>query len=415
MRKDQGTPDPSTSGQVGARALAGPVIDWLLGEQRVSAARITFQLDGFIRRLDKAGLSLDRASLHLRQLHPQLAARSFVWDRESGGAVEMGYRHSTRDTESYSASPVRPIYEGRRDAIRQRLEGLSGPPGYPILEELLQRGFTDYVIQALPFANQITSAFSVATRKPGGFRPQDLALLEAVLPAFSALIELQQTRRTARDLLSTYVGPNTGERIFNGTIKRGDGEVIHAVLWFCDLRGFTAISQSEPLDRVIALLNTYFDVMAAPVTARGGEILKFVGDAMLAIFDRDAGAQDDCGAVGAALDAAKEAIAGLAALNRERAAAGLTALECGIAVHVGDVMYGNIGAADRLDFTVIGPAVNLVCRMEALCEASGHPILVSHDLARLAPERFVSLGRHELKGISEAREIFALAESVPTP
>ncbi len=409
MRKDHRKLDRAKSKDLAARALAGPIIDWLLGERRLAAGRIAVLLDSFVHRMRDEGLPIDRASLQIQQLHPQLAARSFVWDDETGEAVEMGFRHSARDTVSYTASPVRLIFEGQ-GAIRQRLEGLTGALGYPILEELLERGYTDYTILPLSFANSVTNAFSVATRRSGGFTAQELALLDAVLPAFSALIELQQTRRTARDLLDTYVGPNAGERIFSGTIKRGDGEVIDAVLWFCDLRDFTAFSQSEPLDEVIALLNTYFDIMAAPVTAHGGEILKFVGDAMLAIFDRDSEAGGACGAVEAALRAAQDAVDGLAKLNQQRAAVALKPLECGIALHVDDVMYGNIGAAERLDFTVIGPAVNLVCRLEALCADSGHPFLVSSELARMAPERFVSLGRQQLKGIAETREIFAPAK-----
>ena len=222
---------------------ARPIIAWLLGEERMLAGRTTFLFDRFARRLRQAGLPLDRASLHVRQLHPQLVARSFVWDAEAGGATEMGRRHSSRDAQSYVASPIRPIYQGG-PAIRRRLEGQDGPADYPILDDLAQRGFTDYVMLPLAFANGVINALSLATQRQGGFKDEDLALLDSVLSAFAALMELQQTRRTARDLLSTYVGLNTGERIFSGTVRRGEGEVIHAVIWFCDLRGFTAMSQA---------------------------------------------------------------------------------------------------------------------------------------------------------------------------
>ena len=391
------------------QARSRAIIDWLLGNERLRAKRTTFLTDSFVRRLRAAGLPLDRVSLHIQQLHPQLVARSYVWDLEAGGATEMGYRHSTRDEAAYMASPIRLIFEGGGD-IRRRLEGPDRPRDFPILEDLAERGFTEYAVMPMPFANAITNVISLATRQPGGFDEDQIALFNAILPAFVTVLELQQTRRTARDLLGTYVGPNTGERIFNGTIKRGDGEVIHAIIWFCDLRGFTALSQSEPLDQVIDLLNTYFDCMAGPVTARGGEVLKFVGDAMLAIFSCEAENATECEALQAAIGAAEEALSGVAALNAVRGALGQRPLECGIAVHIGDVMYGNIGAADRLDFTVIGPAVNLVCRIEALTAPLGRPILVSREIAGLAPSRFVSLGDHALKGIDEPREIFGLVE-----
>ncbi len=400
---------PSKLDDVQTRAR--PIVDWLLGEERLRANRMTSLIDSFARRLCDAGLPLDRASLHIQQLHPQLAARSFVWDAEAAGTTEMGYRYSARDNASYVASPVRPVFENGV-SIRRRLNSPDGPSGYSILDDLAQRGFTDYAIMPLPFANEVTNAVSLATRRPEGFDDDDLALFDAVLPAFSTLIELQQTRRTARDLLSTYVGPNTGERIFNGTIRRGDGEVVHAILWFCDLRGFTALSQTEPLARVIELLNTYFDCMAGPVTARGGEILKFVGDAMLAIFACDADDATECNSLEAAIGAAEEAVSAIAALNSVRRTVGQAPIECGIAVHIGDVMYGNIGAADRLDFTVIGPAVNMVCRMETLSAPLERSILVSGEIARLAPPRFTSLGNHALKGIAEPQEVFGLAQTL---
>mgnify|MGYP002622584341 FL=1 len=403
-----GNPRSDNPGQIEARSR--PIIDWLLGEERQSARRTNFLIDSFVRRLRDADLPVDRASMHMRQIHPQLAARSFVWDIESGGATEMGYRHSARDEISYIASPVRPVFETGA-TIRRRLDTPGGRSEFPILAELADRGFTDYIIMPLPFANGLSNAVSLTTQRKGGFKPSDFALFDAVLPAFATVLELQQTRRMARDLLSTYVGPNTGERIFNGTIQRGDGEVIHAILWFCDLRGFTAMSQAEPLDQVIDVLNTYFDCMAGPVTARGGEILKFVGDAMLAIFSCEAENATECNALEAALGAAEEAVSAITALNAVRRAVGQNPLEVGIALHIGDVMYGNIGAADRLDFTVIGPAVNLVCRVESLSAQLQRSILVSKDLARLAPELFVSLGEHDLKGLSEPKEIFGLAQT----
>ncbi len=390
-----------------ARERAQPIVAWLMDEERVRPARTPFLLDRFVRRLIEAGLPVERASLHIRQLHPELAGRSLVWDRDSGGAVELGHKYSVRDLPAYLASPVKVIYEGG-GAIRRCLMDHGCPLDYPILEDLKARGFTDYTVRPLVFSGGDAHAFSMATGRPTGFGDLDIATLDAALPAFGAILELQQLRRTARDLLSTYVGPNTGERIFSGAIHRGEGEVIHSVVWFCDLRGFTALSEAEPLGEVIALLDDFFDRMAAPVVARGGEILKFIGDAMLAIFPCAASAGAICEACDEAVAAAEDAIAGVEALNEARAARGKAPVHCGIAVHVGEVMYGNVGAANRLDFTVIGPAVNLVTRLGRLGAELEQPIVVSASVTRASRRQFRSLGRHKLKGITESQDTFTV-------
>ncbi|MCH8037688.1 MAG: adenylate/guanylate cyclase domain-containing protein [Proteobacteria bacterium] len=391
-----------------AERRARPVIAWLMDEERLNAARMAFLFDRFARRLRDAGLPVTRASLHIQQLHPQLASRSLVWDWDSGGAVELGHEYSIQSRDMYLASPVRTIREDG-GPVRCRIERPECALDYPIVADLKARGFTDYTMRPLAFSGGIRNAVSIATDRSGGFTELDLAVLDATLPAFAAIVELQQTRRTARDLLSTYVGPNTGERIFSGAVKRGDGEIIHSVLWYCDLRGFTALSETRPLPEVIALLNNYFDRMAEPVVDHGGEILKFIGDAMLAIFPCTASEGAICDACDQAVAAAEAAIIGVEALSRARTAEGKTPVHCGVAVHVGEVMYGNVGAADRLDFTVIGPAVNLVSRLDHLSADLGQPIVVSASVTRASRRAFRSLGRHKLKGIAEPQEAFTLA------
>jgi adenylate cyclase len=263
-------------------------------------------------------------------------------------------------------------------------------------------------MRPLVFSGGNRNAISLATDRPGGFSDPDLAVLDATLPAFAAVAELQQLRRTARDLLNTYVGPNTGERIFSGEVKRGDGEVIHAVLWYCDLRGFTALAEKLPLPEVLALLDAYFDAIAEPVVERGGEILKFMGDAMLAIFPCEQRENAVCDACDGALAAAEEAVKRVSALNdSHRLENGMT-IECGVAVHVGEVMYGNIGAADRLDFTVIGHAVNLVARLAALCAELDRPVVISDAVARASRRELLSLGQHQLRGIDAPQEAFTI-------
>lgn len=389
------------------RTRAEPVIALLLTDERLKAYGTTLLLDRFVRELIEAGLPLDRVAVHIQQLHPQLAARGFLWSSEAGGAVELGIEHSIRNKEIYARSPIKTINEGGR-SMRRRLEDPACVMDYPILDDLKQLGMTDYAIRPLRFSGGKTNAVSIATARPGGFSETDLAILEAVLPAFDAILELRQLRRTARDLLTTYVGPKTGERIMNGTVRRGDGELIHAVLWYCDLRGFTELSERAPLPEVIALLNDYFDRIAQPVVGQGGEILKFIGDAMLAIFPCEPTRRALRQMARTALEAANNAHNAVIAFNEERQADGTRAIDCGIALHIGEAMYGNIGAADRLDFTVIGPAVNLVSRLEPLCADLAIPIVCSADFARAADRPFRSLGRHALKGIAEPQDVFTI-------
>jgi len=380
---------------------ADTVIAWLLEKERIRAARTTDLLKRYMAHLRGAGLPIERATLHIQQLHPQLIARSILWDRSAGDAVEMGYAHSVRDDTAFLASPVRLIYKGG-SMIRQRLDGPDCPDEFPILRDLRDGGHTDYVIWPVQFSGNVTNAISLASKRPGGFTDAHLSTFRATLPAFAAVLESQQIRHTSRELLRIYIGPNASERIFDGTIKRGDGQVIQSVIWLCDLRGFTELSQTEPLGQVIALLNDYFDCIAAPVVAHGGEILKFMGDAMLAIFPCALSAPAACGICDAALAAAREAVAAVESLGNSRA----LPLHCGVGIHVGEVMYGNIGAADRLDFTVIGPAVNLVSRIASLCTQLDHSVVVSSEVTRLSGHPFRSLGHHALHGISAPQEVF---------
>lgn len=387
-----------------AQRRVRPVVSWLL-EERLNIGRTEFLFTRYCERLREVGLPLDRSTIHLPQLHPQLIARSLLWLRETGGAVETGHRHGDQSDAFYLRSPVRIIYEGGA-SIHRRIEARPGPQDFPILEDLLRDGFVEYFMLPIAFATGRINAMSFATKDQRGFDALDRASLAATLPAFGAVLELNQAQRTARSLLDTYVGRGSGERILNGAVRRGQGEQIHAVVWYCDLRGFTALSQREDLAPVIALLNDYFDCMAGPVDAHGGEILKFMGDSILAIFPCESTREAKCNAGDQAIAAAEEALVRIEEMNRERAKRDAAPLRVGIAIGVGRVMYGNIGAADRLDFTVIGPVVNLVSRLEPLSVGLDPPIVVSEALARVSRRSFRELGRFALKGIAEDQLAF---------
>jgi adenylate cyclase len=260
------------------------------------------------------------------------------------------------------------------------------------------------LIQPLPFTSGEARAISWTTTRPGGFDDADLAELDAVRRPLARLVEIYALRRTATNLLDTYVGRHAGERILGGRIRRGDIERIEAVIMLTDLREFTALSDQLPADQVIGLLNSYFDCVVPPIEAHGAEVLKFIGDGLLAIF----AVTGDVGvACRAALAVSEEARAGIAAANAERQSAGEPVLRHSMALHVGDVLYGNIGSTKRLDFTTIGPAVNLTARLETLARDLGRDLVVSAKFAAHSPEALVSLGTFRLRGFRAAQEVFA--------
>ena len=345
---------------------------------------------------------LKRFTALLLMLHPDYFGVSQRWSRGSDevktsrGSYEIWNRPVLQD------SPYGEIYRGAA-ALRRRLSGPHAQIDYDVLKEYLADGCTDYVIMHLPFGDEGRHAAAFATDRSGGFTAAELRLMDAMLPHMARQSELLTLRYLTTTLLDTYVGRKAGERVLTGQIRRGSGETIRAVIWFSDLRGFTPLSDRLPRDTLIALLNGYFDCVGRAIDAAGGEILKFIGDAVLAIFPLGA-RRDLAETARAALAAAQQARAGLAAL---RAMPGGSGLDFGVALHVGDVMYGNIGTAQRLDFTVIGPAVNMTARLQSLAAALAEPILVSAEIASsVGGTGLESVGHHTLKGLPQAVEAF---------
>lgn len=369
-------------------------------------------LEAFANKLRASGVDVARITTGVPILHPQIFSFSGLWELGKG-ATERLYRSGPNVSATMANSPIRIAYEGG-GPIRCDLTAAYSPGEFTILEELRRDGYTDYVVHAVPFADGSFKALSLATRNATGFRGDELALFEAMIPAIAFHLEVQALRRTARTLLDTYVGQQSGGRVLEGQIRRGTGETIRAVIWLCDLRGFTALSEALPRDALIDLLNAYFGPMCDAVSAEGGEVLKFIGDAMLAIFS--IGEDDAARTCARALAAARRAQSALVAENARREEARLPRIEYGLALHVGDVMYGNIGSDTRLDFTVIGPAVNLTARIESMCRQLGEQILLSSDFVRAGGISAKSFGRHALKGVGADQEIFgpiSPAMSVP--
>jgi adenylate cyclase len=390
------------------------IADWILAEGRnLAEARVFF--DGFNAALLRAGIPVERAMLSLMVIHPQTAAAGFEW-RSDHPTVEILRERSARNSDAYLLSPIKRIHDGA-DLIRARLTGPDASREFPFFDELRAEGFADYAAFAIAFGNGARNVLTLTTRRPRGFTAAHIALVQAVLPLVAMVFEIHWGRRIAEAVLDTYVGRLASGRILAGSIERGAGERIDAVLWFADLRGFTALSDLRPTSDVIAALNQFFDALAGAIESHGGQILKFMGDGLLAIFPVEdvAFRHYSCRQ---ALEAALDAHARVATLNTERAAAGAPILRFNIALHVGVVVYGNIGSATRLDFTCIGPAVNLTVRIESLAAKLGVPVVMSAAFANVVRDTraaVVSLGKHSVKGLMAPPEVFTLAELAPAP
>lgn len=383
------------------------MIDELL-DLRLAAADSSEVLAGACKILRDNGMPLDRASLHARQLHPQFLGRTLYWCPDTETVTEVPRAHGVQYSETYLNSPLAEI-DQTGATVRQRLCALDAADCYPVLRELAEAGFTDYVMLPLTIAqNRPRIGLSLATRRPGGFTEEQAALMERSVPALATVFDLFEQKRTARLLLETYLGADSGRRVLEGTIRPGEGERIHAVVLSADLRGFTELSERHPLSTTIDVLNRYFDAAGAAIEAQGGQILKFIGDEILAIFPCHTGFGESCEAAQRALDAAEAIFERLDRVNAAMRAEGLPVVEAAAALHLGDMMYGNVGAANRLDFTAIGPAVNLVSRLQNLASQLGERIVVSPQVARAVRQPVRSLGRHGLKGLETPQEALAV-------
>ncbi|WP_048707595.1 adenylate/guanylate cyclase domain-containing protein [Microvirga massiliensis] len=357
----------------------------------------------FCREIVRSGTPVWRASLGLEVLHPEVSGWQHVWTDESV-SVHGADRATAPTSPSYMSSPTRIVDESGRP-FRHRLA--SPCPDMPLMEELRQQGATDYVMYPLPFLDQTrTAVISFATRDAHGFDAAALERLEVWARLLSPYLERRVLRRIAIDLLDTYVGPRTGQRILEGRVDRGAVEMIEAAVWFADLRGFTLLSEQALIPEVLAHLNAWFGIIGEVVEAHGGEVLKFIGDAVLAIFPTSGGRAMACGK---ALAAAQEFCRRTDAENALRRASGTPALVHGLALHVGEVAYGNVGAPHRLDFTVIGPTVNRASRLLDLAKSLDRPVLVSHAVAREVTQPLVDLGQHKLRDVEKPQRVFTLA------
>ncbi|MDP6804762.1 MAG: DUF427 domain-containing protein [Rhodospirillales bacterium] len=392
-----------------------PLAEWVMGGAWLaqSASELTEQLG---RKLVEVGVPLLRVNVGIWTLHPPLVGTAYTWTRGRDG---VDTKHTPRGAlldQSYLKSPVRFVSEGL-GGVRQRLDVDEPEFQFPIMDDLRAAGGTDYVAMPLPFSDGQIHTLTLTSDRPAGFSVADLGQVFEAIPMLSRLYEVHTLRQNTAVLLDTYLGSRTGQRVLNGLTQRGDGESIHAVIWFCDLRDSTAMAESVPRDLFLDDLNLFFDCVAGAVLEYGGEILRFIGDAVLAIFPlpesnapvpgSSRGVVQTCYN---AIEAAREAERRVTEVNRGRGDDARPEIRYGIGLHIGDVTYGNIGTRERLEFTVIGAAANEAARIEGLCKSLDATVLISDEFASNFPEALVSMGRHQLRGVGAEREIFTLPQ-----
>jgi adenylate cyclase len=400
-----------------AGSVAETIEEWLVA-RGLKGAPIVDIVDAVCQRLSADGFPLAQAAIRLRLLHPQYSGICVRWRRDIGGAETEHLDH--RNVEP-AASPLAHLARSDGDMVtlRRRLQEPSCPRDSAELAELARSGATDVFCALVPtdeMAPPHGLMTSWATDRPGGFSDAEILRLERLLPVLALAVKASAAPRAVRSLLAIYLGHDAGARVLAGTVRRGATQSIDAVLCYADLAGFTGFADRADREALIATLDLYFEQLVTPIEHCGGQILKFMGDGLLATFalaDFDGDAEQ---AVAAALDAAEEAVARVEALNARRRAAGEVAMDLDLALHLGEVHYGNVGTDERMDFTVIGPAVNEAARFEALCSPLNRRILASAAFAKAAGRerhRLESVGSHELRGVSEAQELFGLAARPP--
>lgn len=383
-----------------------PLFFWTIQEGWSSTSSADL-VQKFCEALIEQGVPVWRCFVITQTLHPQLFGAIYYWYADRNRVEAYSGEHATLQKPAFQNSPIMPILRGE-GGIRRKLEEPGVLLDYPILQDLKKEGVTDYVAMPMVFSDGQINMITLASKTKGGFSLAQLGHIHEILPALSRFFEVHTTRQNAVTLLDTYLGQRTGQRILDGKVKRGDGEDIHAVIWFSDLRNSTRLSESLPRAAYLETLNEYFECTAGAVMANGGEVLKFIGDAVLAIFPCGKN-EAECNAVyNNVLNAARDTRARFAGLNQARRENNQEALEYGVALHEGMITYGNIGTTTRLDFTVIGAAVNEASRMQDKCKELGYSFLVSAAVARSLSAPLQSLGRHSLRGISRPLELFAL-------
>lgn len=388
------------------------------------------QIAGFCQKLFESGFPIKRAQVGMTTLHPKYGSHTFLWRAGINEVEHTEYERDQVHEDIYLKSPVHRMRSQGLLSLRRRIDG-DGTDEFPLFGQLRSEGFVDYAAQIVPFDPRQAEAlannpdgsaeerapgqgvdgifFSCATDRPEGFDDAELGRVFQALPYLALSVKSRLTYDVAGTVLGTYLGDDAGHRVLSGAIERGSAKAIPAIIWFSDLRGFTRLTDSLPRDVLVGTLNDYLEAMAEPVHANNGQILKIMGDGLLATFDLTD--RDQATVCREALAAAAALQSAFPSFNETRKAAGKPVMDFGLALHMGEVFYGNIGASERLDFTVIGPAVNEASRIQSLCRPLERSILISNSFKEAAggEVELEALGAHSLRGVREPQELFGLA------
>jgi adenylate cyclase len=388
---------------------------WLV-QAGLAGTSETDSLHGFCDRCRGAGIALSRATLLVDTLHPIHEGRAFRWrvdSFEQPPVIEYGPSNVGESAANWQGSPFYRLVETGANELRRRI-GAGDQEEFAILGQMKAEEQTDYIAFVHRFG--VTSIIgemdcvysSWVTSSPDGFRETDIVALRRLVPLLALVIKCVSVARIARTLVEVYLGHDAGERVLNGRISRGVADRINAVIWYSDLRGYTKITDTASPDEIIPLLNDYAAAVIDAVRVAGGEVLKLIGDGVLAIFRAD----DAAHACRCALRAEASLRSAVKAVNERRAAGKRPVTSVYLGLHIGEVFYGNIGSEDRLDFTVVGPAVNETSRIAAMCRSVDRPVVLSSEFVAATPEpersQLVAVGRYALRGVGRAEELFTL-------
>ena len=384
------------------------ITHWLIDGARSSGTPAEMIAD-VCEQLVAAGLPLARFGIFIRTLHPEIFGRNFIW--REGQEVEIGTADfKILETPEFAKSPLRIVFEQGLE-VRGRMDDPDSKR-FPFLDDMRAEGVTDYLAMPMHYLDGSIHATSWVTRQAGGFSDGDIAAIRSIVTPLARVSEIVSLRRTAEMLLDTYVGNRAGARILGGQIRRGHNDTMQAAIWLSDLRGFTALSDRLPAETVVEILNQYFDCQVIAIRGHGGEVLKFMGDGLLAVFPIDEYVGDAAHVCARVLEAARESRASVEALAFPVGDV-IERFRFGVALHVGNILYGNIGGGNRLDFTCIGPAVNLAARLEKIAGRLGRTVVVSEVFARVCRHDWRELGEFPIAGFSKAQRVYGLGEETP--
>jgi adenylate cyclase len=403
------------------QSLAQNIHTWIL-EQGLTEAECEDVVQGFGQRLVAGGVAVHRLSMGGLLLHPVIGAHDVIWEAKQDKVISGRVPRTVFTSTEFKDSPFFYSSSNKIRFARYKIEDQNVEREFPLFDKFREQGVTDYLVYFHSYGRDNRMlwadlpsgmegvAFSMTTKRIGGFTDDEVEMITALTLPLALTVKSRTTIELARTILDSYLGSYSGGLVLDGLVERGDGRIIDCVLWYCDLRDSTALADRMALEEFLAMLNDYFDHTAGSVLEHGGEVLRYIGDAVIAIFPYEEGSRPPQAMARAALSTTRDAIARINRRNEKVAGSTAEPIRFGISMHVGQVMYGNIGTDERLEFSVIGPAANEVVRLEGLCKKLNTPVIASSTFRDICGEETIDLGRHEAAGVEGGVEAFTFED-----